>query len=622
MKKRILSVLMALALCLSLLPATALAAENDTIWVGGVELNATDCYLASGENATPTDQEPVSDGYAHWDATNNTLTLDNYQYEGAGYNGAAIYYDGTAALTIDLIGESSVTHAESNAGLSYGLYGDGIDITIKGNGKLTAKGTAANRTSCGVYASSINLTEGATLEGIGGDAQAGAYGGPADSYGVQATTLITVENGQLIGTSGSVKPASTYPGDSFGVYSTDITVKTGELTGNGGNNITADNCHSSGVCLNGNGAITVMAGGSVNAVGGGVTGANSSSYGIYQSRNVDLPIRINGGTLTATGGQATTESYGVSATSITLVVGDGSITAQSTATGGTPAQAFNKAPSFGDNSTYAKVWYGNDGTAADNQGAKARTELSTNYSSKYVQVKKAFFVNVSANNGSMGTVTGSRTCLPGASATVTATPANGYIFKGWTKDGTQVSTNATYNFTPTEDVALVAEFEVDPTNPPGPGPGPGPGPTGPTGPTGPGGPGGGEGGGSDTPSTPPPDVEYIGDGEFVTDNTDDPPTEVLVDGEPVDFTGDEGGFVIDPAGLAPGRHSITIRWENRRLHTYFDYEGSALVIEIPEVPVTETPKTGYDPTSGLYAGLLMLAFGGLAAAGLAKRRRA
>ena len=38
MKRRFWSVCLALALCWTLLPATALAADGDTVYVGGVEL--------------------------------------------------------------------------------------------------------------------------------------------------------------------------------------------------------------------------------------------------------------------------------------------------------------------------------------------------------------------------------------------------------------------------------------------------------------------------------------------------------------------------------------------------------------------------------------------------------
>jgi hypothetical protein len=59
-----------------------------------------------------------------------------------------------------------------------------------------------------------------------------------------------------------------------------------------------------------------------------------------------------------------------------------------------------------------------------------------------------------------GTVTGGGTFNQGQSCTLTATPATGYNFVNWTKNGQQVSTNATYTFTVTESATFVAHFQL------------------------------------------------------------------------------------------------------------------------------------------------------------------
>ncbi len=59
-----------------------------------------------------------------------------------------------------------------------------------------------------------------------------------------------------------------------------------------------------------------------------------------------------------------------------------------------------------------------------------------------------------------GTVTGGGTFNQGQSCTLTATPATGYNFVNWTKNGQQVSTNATYTFTVTESATYVAHFQL------------------------------------------------------------------------------------------------------------------------------------------------------------------
>ena len=70
-----------------------------------------------------------------------------------------------------------------------------------------------------------------------------------------------------------------------------------------------------------------------------------------------------------------------------------------------------------------------------------------------------FTVTATANNPAMGIVTGEGTYYEDATATLTATPHAGYKFVNWTQAGVEVSTNATYTFTVTEDVELVANFE-------------------------------------------------------------------------------------------------------------------------------------------------------------------
>ena len=69
-------------------------------------------------------------------------------------------------------------------------------------------------------------------------------------------------------------------------------------------------------------------------------------------------------------------------------------------------------------------------------------------------------VTTSANPTEGGSVTATKEYAKGSSVTLTATPAEGYEFVNWTKEGTVVSTSETYSFTVLEDVSLVANFKV------------------------------------------------------------------------------------------------------------------------------------------------------------------
>ena len=67
-------------------------------------------------------------------------------------------------------------------------------------------------------------------------------------------------------------------------------------------------------------------------------------------------------------------------------------------------------------------------------------------------------VTVSASPAQGGTVSGGGEYALGETCTVTATPAEGYYFVNWTQNNQMVSTEASYSFTTSNDMALVANF--------------------------------------------------------------------------------------------------------------------------------------------------------------------
>ncbi len=71
-----------------------------------------------------------------------------------------------------------------------------------------------------------------------------------------------------------------------------------------------------------------------------------------------------------------------------------------------------------------------------------------------------YMITVSADPEGYGTVTGGGYYHSGSTCTLTATPATGYTFINWTKDGVQVSTDAIYSFTVTENSDFIAHFSI------------------------------------------------------------------------------------------------------------------------------------------------------------------
>ena len=136
MRKKIVSLCMALALCLSLLPATALAAGEDapgTLWVGQTQITASG-YWKTNPDGTLSTEGANQDNYNVYYDGNGTLTLNNATIQG-GDNVSqqdpqdyGIYASSTTgqsvSLTINLIGTNTVKGV------------GGIYITSDGNASL------------------------------------------------------------------------------------------------------------------------------------------------------------------------------------------------------------------------------------------------------------------------------------------------------------------------------------------------------------------------------------------------------------------------------------------------------------------------------------------------------
>ena len=160
MKKRLVSLLMALALCLGLLPVTALAAapNGQVIYVGNVNVTSGG-YWTTGNDGTVTaftGEGTPADNFIHYDATNNVLTLHNAVIKkGLDYSesiqggtyipGSAIgvfHQNGAAELTIQLEGTNTI--AEVSTGIyvlaSSNSTGD-ASLTIMGSGSLDTSGS-------------------------------------------------------------------------------------------------------------------------------------------------------------------------------------------------------------------------------------------------------------------------------------------------------------------------------------------------------------------------------------------------------------------------------------------------------------------------------------------------
>ena len=204
-RKRLLSACLALALCLSLLPVTALAAapSGQVLYVGNVQISSTGYWTTSEDGQTITsvgDSQPSSGGYIHYDADTNTLTLHNATIKksvsmdtSTFIAGAAIGVHnqrGAAELTITLEGTNTI--AEVGKGI-YVLANStgGATLTITGDGSLDA---SASQTGIWVQSNSGNAT--LTIRNAKVEATGTSRGVNVQSH-ASSTASLTVDGGSL-----------------------------------------------------------------------------------------------------------------------------------------------------------------------------------------------------------------------------------------------------------------------------------------------------------------------------------------------------------------------------------------------------------------------------------------
>ena len=172
--KKLLSLLTVLCLTLSLFPTMALAADGEestgspatSVSVGSATLNSDTPYLVKGKTngqSTITEQEKTA-GYIYFDASNSTLTLNNY----SSTTSHQICGNAGEDLIIKLNGDNRIT-SSGNGIRSYGkltISGPGsltltaaINTTIYAKDTITIQGGAKVTAPCGQDGQSIHLNE-------------------------------------------------------------------------------------------------------------------------------------------------------------------------------------------------------------------------------------------------------------------------------------------------------------------------------------------------------------------------------------------------------------------------------------------------------------------------------
>ncbi len=446
MRKKIVSLCMALALCLGLLPVTAEAAAEgapSSLYVGNYQITNSDTptYLKAGSTQGSLEEGSETDWTVKYDPSTATLTLSGATIKGGSDvvsipYGSGIYAQGSSnqpvTLTIELIGENTITGTFGiyvNAEINASSYGTNATLTIMGensgslevsgsnngiyvksgtgNASLNIKNVAVTSSTndnyaAGVYVmSSMHATSspqlslkvnGGSLTASGTGSSDGIWFYVGSSQATGATTRLTVsENAIVDARNGGIKASDSSMFD----LSDQIVVSSGDGT-NGG----------------------IVFDGSAGTVYGNVT--LDKSLTINEGETLTVPdgssLNCNGnltnnGTILASGGTVTGKLKG-SANDIQTP----SITAQPTGQTVTEGSAamFSVTASAGDSETLTYQWQ----QSTDNGGSWANIESAT--SAKYTT--EATTTSMSGNQYRC-VVTGSGVSVISAPATLTVNAA-------------------------------------------------------------------------------------------------------------------------------------------------------------------------------------------------------
>lgn len=204
MKKRFLSLLCALTLCLGLMPATALAADGIELYVAGQRITESGCYENQNGTWTKVDGTEPANGQFYYDAATFTLTLNQAEIthdqtvkvaEGYTYEGSVIAFSQTADVSLKIVVSQGTSTITGKGGIRVESTTGNASLSIKGSGSLDVepKGSNSGITLCSSKNTNLDI-DGADVT-ASSPAQYGVY--LISSTDASSTSTITVNNGSL-----------------------------------------------------------------------------------------------------------------------------------------------------------------------------------------------------------------------------------------------------------------------------------------------------------------------------------------------------------------------------------------------------------------------------------------
>ena len=384
--QRISAFLLCLALCLGLLPVTALAAAPDrqVIYVGNTNVTSGGYWATDSEGkVTSAGTTQPSNNYIHYDESTNTLTLHNATIKeslvyndsiqgGTLINGSAIGVfneSGNAELTITLEGTNTIADVSGGISvLAHSRSTGAASLTITGSGSLTTEGSGSGSLS-GILVQSNAGNANLTINNVDVTATNSNTQGIRLQSADSSSATLTVNGGELTASGKDAGIDYVCGNDLIGSGTPRLTVC--------GNTIVKASGDTGGIRNNSSTDIQIGVGD--NSSGGIVfDGSEGTVYGdvelqedltIESGQTLDIPsgaslntgdytLTVDGGTLTGNvTGKVTYKVTGVSLSndSLTLDVGDTETLTPTI----TPDNATNKNVTWSsDNESVASV---NDG---------------------------------------------------------------------------------------------------------------------------------------------------------------------------------------------------------------------------------------------------------------------
>lgn len=522
MKKRFLSLLCVLALCLGLLPVTALAVEGapHSLYVGNTSLSlAEDSYWTTDPDTGLLTQCTGSgdDWNVKYDPNSATLTLSGATIQGGTSTvsvpyGAGIYALSSSnqpvALTIELIGENTITG-------SYGIYVDAQQGgTVGTNASLLIQNSGDNGilevsgSNHGIFVisgtgrASLNIEKATVTSSTDGEYAAGVCV-QSSSEANSPQLSLTVNGGSLTASgTGSSDGIQFYVGSSEATgATTSLTVTDNAIVDARNGGISASNPKSSDLSdqiVVGSGTGTsggIVFDGSTGTVYGSVTLQDDLTIGAGESLTVPSGSSLNANGKLTNEGTINVESGGSvsgklsGGTTITPPTINAPPQDKKVQVGSTAEFSVTASAGEGEQLTYQwqqkatvteSEWeditnainasYTTAPTTTDMSGyqyrcvVKSASGVSVTSAAATLTVEAytpptTYTISADASPAEGGSVSGGGSYTKGTSVTLTATNNPGYRFVGWVESGTTVSTNPNYTFVANSNRSLTAQFD-------------------------------------------------------------------------------------------------------------------------------------------------------------------